>query len=82
MSTGTLSSTSSHPTQTTIVFLLDTLELYTVRRRMRSAQAKLRSDRSLSADDRRALTVQATRDAARARELAAAVEGVADPFRL
>lgn len=82
VSTGTLSSTSSHPTQTTIVFLLDTLELYTVRRRMRSAQAKLRSDRSLSAEDRRALTVQATRDAARARELAAAVEGVADPFRL
>ena len=81
VSAGTLSSTSRHPTQTNIAFLLDTLELYTVRRRMKAVQGRLRSDRSLSAQDRRSLTIQASQDAARARELAAAVEGVADPFR-
>ena len=81
VSAGTLSSTSRHPTQTNIAFLLDTLELYTVRRRMKAVQGRLRSDRTLSAQDRRSLTIQASQDAARARELAAAVEGVADPFR-
>lgn len=79
---GTIGATSAHPTETNIEFLLDTLELYTVRRRMKAAQARLRSDRSLSSDERREMTIQATRDAARARELERAVEGVADPFRL
>ncbi len=81
VSVGTISSTSAHPTETNIVFLLDTLELYTTRRRMRAAQGHLRSDRSLTVEDRRALAIQATQDAARIRELERAVEGVADPFR-
>ena len=81
VSVGTISSTSAHPTETNIAFLLDTLELYTTRRRMRAAQGRLRSDRSLAAQDRRALAIQATQDAARIRELERAVEGVADPFR-
>lgn len=81
VSVGTISSTSAHPTETNIAFLLDTLELYTTRRRMRAAQGRLRSDRSLAAQDRRTLAIQATQDAARIRELERAVEGVADPFR-
>ncbi|MFR3452613.1 MAG: hypothetical protein ACLTSX_14710 [Collinsella sp.] len=40
-----LSATSKHPTETNIEFLLDTLELYTTRRRMKTAQARLRSNR-------------------------------------
>ena len=63
------------------MFLLDTLELNTLRRRMRTAQARLRSDSSMDSATRRELAIQATQDAARARELASAVEGVADPFR-
>lgn len=78
---GMISATSAHPTETNITFLLDTLELYTVRRRMKSAQSRLRSDTSLGADDRRALTIQASQDAVRIRELERAVEGIADPFR-
>lgn len=78
---GLLSATSRHPTETNIEFLLDTLELYTTRRRMKSAQARLRSDRSMESDERRGLAVQATRDAARIRDLERAVEGIADPFR-
>ena len=81
VSAGTISSTSKHPTETNIEFLLDTLELYTVRRRMRSAQARLRSDRTLSSEERRAMTIQATQDVARLRQLEKAVEGIADPFR-
>ena len=78
---GLLSATSKHPTETNIEFLLDTLELYTTRRRMKTAQARLRSNRSMSSDERRELAIQATRDAARIRELEQAVEGIADPFR-
>ena len=78
---GLLSATSRHPTETNIEFLLDTLELYTTRRRMKSAQARLRSDRSMESGERRELAVQATRDAARIRDLERAVEGIADPFR-
>ena len=78
---GLLSATSRHPTETNIEFLLDTLELYTTRRRMKSAQARLRSDRSMESDERRELAVQAARDAARIRDLERAVEGIADPFR-
>ena len=63
------------------MFLLDTLELNTLRRRMRTVQARLRSDSGMDAATRRELAIQATQDAARARELASAVEGVADPFR-
>ena len=81
VSAGTISTTSQHPTETNIGFLLDTLELYTVRRRMRRAQARLRTDRALSSDERRTMTIQATQDAARLRDLERAVEGVADPFR-
>ena len=82
VSAGTIASTSAHPTETNIVFLLDTLELYTLKRRMRTAQGKLRSDRTLDAEARRNLVIQTTKDAARLRELSQAVEGVADPFRL
>lgn len=81
VSAGTIAATSAHPTETNIEFLLDTLELITVRRRMRSAQGRLRTDRTLTSDERRAMAIQASRDAARVRELERAVEGVADPFR-
>ena len=81
VSAGTISSTSQHPTETNIAFLLDTLELYTVRRRMKAAQARLRTDRAMPSDERRNLAIQATQDAARLRELEKRVEGVADPFR-
>lgn len=81
VSAGMISSTSEHPTETNIGFLLDTLELYTARRRMKAAQARLRSDGSLSNDERRDLAIQATQDAARIRDLERAVEGIADPFR-
>jgi len=70
------------PTETNIVFMLDTLELYTIKRRMRAAQAKLRQDRSLDDEARRALTVQAAQDSQRQRELQKSIGGVADPFRL
>ena len=63
-------------------FMLDTLELYTIKRRMRAAQAKLRQDRSLGDEARRALTVQAAQDSQRQRELQKSIGGVADPFRL
>lgn len=81
VSAGTIDAMSKHPTQTNIAFLLDSLELFTLRRRMKASQSKLRSDRSLSAEERRSMAIQATQDAARARELAKAVEDVADPFR-
>lgn len=81
VSAGMISATSRHPTETNIAFLLDTLELYTARRRMKAAQSRLRSNSSLSSDARRELAIQATRDAARIRELERAVEGIADPFR-
>ena len=81
VSAGTISATSQHPTETNIVFLLDTLELYTARRRMRSAQARLRTDHALTSEERRDLAIQASQDAARIRELEKRVEGVADPFR-
>lgn len=78
---GLISATSRHPTETNIEFLLDTLELYTTRRRMKGAQSRLRSDRAMGHDERRDLAIQATRDAARIRELEKAVEGIADPFK-
>ena len=64
------------------VFMLDTLELYTIKRRMRAAQAKLRQDRSLDDEARRVLTMQAVQDSQRQRELQKSIGGVADPFRL
>ena len=64
------------------MFMLDALELYTIKRRMRAAQAKLRQDRSLDDEARRALTVQAAQDSQRQRELQKSIGGVADPFRL
>ncbi len=82
VSAGRISATSKHPTETNIVFMLDTLELYTIKRRMRAAQAKLRQDRSLDDDARRALTMQAAQDSLRQRELQKSIGGVADPFRL
>lgn len=81
VSTGTISSTSRHPTETNIGFLLDTLELYTVRRRLKNAQSRLRSDAGLGTDERRELAIQATRDAARIRELEKVVSDIADPFK-
>ena len=82
VSAGRISATSKHPTETNIVFMLDTLELYTIKRRMRAAQAKLRQDRSLDDEARRALTMQAMQDSQRQRELQKSIGGVADPFRL
>ena len=61
--------------------MLDTLELYTARRRLKSAQSKLRSASALAAEERRALAIQATQDAARIRTLEKAVGDIADPFR-
>lgn len=81
VSSGLISSTSSHSTETNIEFLIDTLELYTVQRRLREAQAQLRQGRGLSHEERRELTIKATRYAARQRELHKAVGGIADPFR-
>ncbi len=82
VSAGRISATSKHPTEPNIVFMLDTLELYTIKRRMRAAQARLRQDRSLDGEARRALTVQAAQDSQRQRELQKSIGGVADPFRL
>ena len=82
VSAGRISATSKHPTETNIVFMLDTLELYTIKRRMRAAQAKLRQDRSLDDEARRVLTMQAMQDSQRQRELQKSIGGVADPFRL
>ena len=82
VSAGSISSTSKHPTETNIAFLLDTLEANTLKRRMRQAQAKLRQDRTLDADARRELIVATTADAARLRDLERSIEGVADPFKL
>ena len=79
---GSISVTSAHPEQTNIEFLLDTLELSTIRRRIRAAEARLRPEGGLSSEERRALTIQTTQDVARARELERAVSGVADPFRV
>ena len=81
VSAGTISTTSAHPTETNVAFILDTLELYTVKRRMAAARSRLRSDSSLSAEERRNLAIQASQDVARVRQLERAVEGVADPFR-
>lgn len=81
VSAGTISATSAHPTEVNIDFLLDTLELNTARRRLRHAQAQLRGGSGLEAEERRNLTIQATKDAARIHELERKVEGVADPFR-
>ena len=81
VSAGTIASTSGHPTETNVIFLLDTLELYGLRRRMQSAQAQLRSGSGLDSAKRRELAIGASQDAARIRELAQAVEGIADPFR-
>ena len=80
VSSGLVSSTSTHPTDVTIEFLMNTLELYTVQRRLRAVQARLRQDRSLDRAQRRELTIQATQFAARQRELQKAVSGIADPF--
>lgn len=81
VSAGTISTTSAHPTETNVTFILDTLELYTVKRRMAAARSRLRSDSSLSAEERRNLAIQASQDVVRVRQLERAVEGVADPFR-
>ena len=80
VSGGLISSTSKHSAKANIEFLINTLELYTVQRRLRAVQARLRQDRSLGHDERRALTIQATQLAARQRELQRAVGGIADPF--
>ncbi len=80
VSSGSISVTSKHPTEVNIKFLLDTLELYTQRRRLKSAQARLRQGRGLDADERRGLVIAASQGAARIRELERMLEGVADPF--
>lgn len=81
VSAGIISSTSAHPTEMNIQFLLDTLELYTLRRRLKNAQSRLRSSSSLPSEDRRALAIQASQDTARIRELEKAVGDIADPFK-
>ena len=80
VSSGLISSTSTHSAETNIEFLLNTLELYTVQRRLRAVQSRLRQDRSLTSEERRDLTIQATQFAARKRNLQQAVGGIADPF--
>ena len=47
---------------------------------MRAAQAKLRQDRSLDDEARRALTVQAAQDSQRQCELQKSIGGVAGPL--
>lgn len=79
VSSGRIGSTSDHPTEVNIKFLLDTLELYTVRRRLRATQGRLRQG-GLSQEERRDLTIGASQGAARMRELERELEGVADPF--
>ena len=81
VATGRISSTSKHPTETNIRFLLDTLEFFTVKRRMNATIGKLRVSTDLTDDERRDLVMQQQEDAKRSRELASAIEGVADPFR-
>ncbi len=81
VSAGTMAVASSHATKTNITFLLDTLELYGLRRRMQTVQARLRSGSTLDASERRELAIEASQYAARIRELASAVEDIADPFK-
>ncbi len=81
VSAGTMAVASSHATKTNITFLLDTLELYGLRRRMQTVQARLRSGSTLNASERRELAIEASQYAARIRELASAVEDIADPFK-
>ena len=77
---GTVSSTSDHPTGTTIAFLLDAIELCVVKRRIQRTQARNRSDRTLTSGQRRELAEQVEQDSARARELERSLGNVADPF--
>lgn len=77
---GSLSVTSSFSTDVNVKFLLDTLELLTVRRRLKAVQAKLRSNTTSDPSERRLLTIDATKAAARLHELEKELEGVADPF--
>ncbi len=81
VSAGTMAVASSHATKTNITFLLDTLELYGLRRRMQTVQARLRSGSTLDASERRELAIEASQYAVRIRELASAVEDIADPFK-
>lgn len=80
VSAGRIGATSAHPTDVNIKFLLDTLELFTVRRRLKAAQGKLRQGSGLTSEERRELTINASQGAARMRALEAELEGVADPF--
>ena len=80
VSAGRIGATSAHPTDVNIKFLLDTLELFTVRRRLKAAQGKLRQGSGLTSEERRELTISASQGAARMRALEAELEGVADPF--
>lgn len=80
VSAGRIGATSAHPTDVNIKFLLDTLELFTVRRRLKAAQGKLRQGSGLTSEERRELTISASQGAARMRTLEAELEGVADPF--
>lgn len=80
VSTGAIASTSKHPTHTNIAFLVDTLELNTVRRRLAAAQSRLRQGSVSSADERRQLVIQASQDSARVRELEQSIGSIADPF--
>ncbi len=81
VSGGLISSTSERPAAETIEFIINTLELYTVQRHLRAVQARLRGEQGLDRDERRALAIEATRFAARQRELQQAVEGFAGPFQ-
>lgn len=80
VSSGRIGATSAHPTEVNIKFLLDTLELFTVRRRLKTAQGRLRQGSGLSPEERRELTIEASQGAARKRALERELEGVADPF--
>ena len=48
VSSGRIGATSAHPTEVNIKFLLDTLALFTVRRRLKTAQGRLRQGSGLS----------------------------------
>ena len=81
VSSGSISVTSKHPTEVNIKFLLDTLELYTQRRRLKSAQARLRQGRGLDADERRGLVIAASQGAGAHPRARADARGRGGPLR-
>ena len=79
--TGTIEATSSHPTQTNIEFLLNSLELYHAQRKMKRAQSRLRSSTTLTDDERKNLTIFVSKVSKKVQMLQRKLEAVADPFK-